>query len=272
MALPPSDSRWIASHYSDEFDEAHAKGMAVREFLGAAIPGAGVGCAFARPMLDMLVKDGTNGPFPEGSLTEDYELGLEVHALGGKGRYLRVRTNEGRLIATRAYFPDTLEQSVRQKTRWTHGIALQGWVRLGWSGSLAQRWMTLRDRRGPLAALLLGIAYITMALAMATHLAADMGIVAPQPTSPVLGWLLLATFVGLVWRILLRAVFTGREYGLMQGLYDIPRVVVSNLITIMSGRRALAAYLRTLRGAPMVWDKTTHRAHPASAKLMEKAA
>ncbi len=272
MALPPSDSRWIASHYSDEFAEAHAKGMAVREFLGAAIPGAGVGCAFARPMLDRLVKEGASGPFPEGSLTEDYELGLEVHALGGKGRFLRVRTQNGRLVATRAYFPDDLAQSVRQKTRWTHGIALQGWDRLGWDGSLVQRWMTLRDRRGPLAAILLGIAYVTMALAMMTHLAADMGLVSAQTTSPVLGALLLVTFAGLAWRLFLRTVFTGREYGLRQGLLAIPRVVVSNIITIMSGRRALVAYLRTLRGAPVVWDKTTHRAHPALTTMTERAA
>ena len=271
MALPPSDSRWIASHYSDEFAEAHAKGMVVREFLGAAIPGAGVGCAFARPMLDRLVKEGASGPFPEGSLTEDYELGLEVHALGGRGRFLRVRTKDGRLVATRAYFPDELEQSVRQKTRWTHGIALQGWDRLGWDGSLVQRWMTLRDRRGPLAAILLGIAYLTMALAMVMHLAADMGLVAPQKTSPALGFLFLVTFAGLGWRLCLRALFTAREYGLKQGLLAIPRVVVSNIITIMSGRRALVAYLRTLRGAPVIWDKTTHRAHPASAILKEQA-
>ena len=272
MALPPSDSKWVASHYSDEFAEAHAKGMMVREYLGAAIPGAGVGCAFARGMLEKLIKDGASGPFPEGSLTEDYELGLEVHALGGKGRFLRVRSNDGRLVATRAYFPDDLAQSVRQKTRWTHGIALQGWDRLGWEGSLAQRWMTLRDRRGPLAAILLAIAYVTMALAMATHLAADAGLVAAQTTSPMLGGLLLITFAGLAWRLLLRAVFTGREYGLKQGLLAIPRVVVSNVITIMSGRRALVAYFRTLRGAPVVWDKTAHRAHPALATVKEQAA
>ena len=30
-----------------------------------------------------------------------------------------------------------------------------------------------------------------------------------------------------------------------------------------AGRRALFAYLRTLRGAPIVWEKTDHRDHPA---------
>ena len=59
-----------------------------------------------------------------------------------------MRTAGGRLIATRAHFPDTLAAAVRQKTRWTHGLALQGWDRLGWQGNAIQRWMTFRDRRG----------------------------------------------------------------------------------------------------------------------------
>jgi adsorption protein B len=263
MALPPSDSRWVASHYSDEFAESHAKGMAVRELLGASIPGAGVGCAIRRGMLDRLAGEMQGRPFPEGSLTEDYEIGLRVGAMGGNGKFLRLRTTQGRLIATRAYFPDEIAQAVRQKTRWVHGIALQGWDRLGWHGSFAQRWMTLRDRRGPLAAILLTIAYVLVALATLGHLASDAGLIDPFTPSPVLSGLLLVTFAGLTWRLGLRAVFTAREYGLRQGLLAIPRTLVSNVIAIMSGRRALAAYIRTLRGAPVTWEKTEHRAHPA---------
>ena len=263
MALPPSDSRWIASHYSDEFAEAHAKAMAVRELVGAAIPGAGVGCAIARPMLAQLAREAGGSPFAEGWLTEDYELGLRVQALGGKGRFLRLRTLAGRLIATRAYFPDRLDQAVQQKTRWTHGIALQGWDRLGWTGSLGQRWMMLRDRRGPLAALLLALAYLLVGLSCLMQGLSGMGIVVPVAPTPVLDVLLLCTLAGLVWRLFMRALFTGREYGMRQGLLAIPRVLVSNIIAIMSGRRALVAYLATLRGAPFKWEKTPHRSHPA---------
>ena len=85
MALPPSDSRWIASHYSDEFAESHAKAMVVRDALGCAIPGAGVGSAIARPMLVRLARAHQGEPFARHSLTEDYELGQRVVALGGTG-------------------------------------------------------------------------------------------------------------------------------------------------------------------------------------------
>lgn len=115
MALPPSDSRWVAGHYTDEFAEAHAKNMVVRDALGCAIPGAGVGCAISRPMLGELASETGGQPFAVGALTEDYELGLRIAALGGKSRFLRVRTDDGRLVATRAYFPGELAASGRRR-------------------------------------------------------------------------------------------------------------------------------------------------------------
>ncbi|WP_247714055.1 glycosyl transferase family protein [Qipengyuania xiamenensis] len=272
MALPPSDSRWIASHYSDEFAEAHAKHMVVRDALGCAIPGAGVGCAISRQMLAKLAVEAGGQPFAQGALTEDYELGMRVSAAGGSSRFLRLRTEDGRLIATRAYFPDELVTAVRQKTRWTHGIALQGWDRLGWEGNALQRWMTFRDRRGPLVALLLFIGYALLVSGVVAAFASQAGLMQPVDLSPGLEGLLILTFAGLVWRTGLRAVFTGREYGLAEGFRAIPRVIVSNVISIMSGRRALAGYIRTLRGAPVVWDKTEHSAHPAQIFTEEKTA
>lgn len=270
MALPPSDSLWIASHYSDEFAEAHAKAMVVRDALNCAVPGAGVGCAIARPMLDRLAQRNNGRPFAEESLTEDYELGQRIAALGGKGRFLRLRTEGGRLVATRAYFPARLGEAVRQKTRWTHGIALQGWDRLGWQGTVLQRWMVLRDRRGPFAALLLAAAYLVVALSVLSHLASGLGLITPVSASPALAALLLLTMFGLLWRVGMRALFTAREYGLAQGLIAMPRAFVSNIVAVMSGWRSLFAYIRTLRGAPVVWDKTEHYDHPALAHPVEQ--
>lgn len=272
MALPPSGSRWIASHYTDEFAESHAKAMVVRNALGCAVPGAGVGCSIARSMLDRLAAENGGVPFAEESLTEDYELGQRIAALGGRGTFLRLRDDAGRLVATRAFFPARLSDAVRQKTRWTHGIALQGWDRLGWHGNALQRWMVLRDRRGPFAALLLAIAYMLVALSLLSHVATELGLIPSLQMSPLMGGLLLATFSGLWWRILTRALFTAREYGPRQGLLAIPRVLVSNVVAIMSGRRAIQAYIATLRGAPVVWDKTEHYDHPALALPTERAA
>ena len=272
MALPTSGSRWIAGHYTDEFAESHAKAMVVRDALGCAVPGAGVGSAIARPMLTKLARAHHDEPFARASLTEDYELGQRIVALGGTGRFLRARDASGRLIATRAYFPSSLPASVRQKTRWMHGIALQGWDRLGWRGSILNRWMTLRDRRGPLAAVVLAIAYLLVAATFLSQAAASLGILVPVEPSPLLRALLVFTLLGLVWRCAMRGLFTAREYGLVEGLVAVPRVFVSNIIAIMSGRRALAAYLKTLRGGPIVWDKTDHCDHPALAPAIGAAA
>ena len=149
-------SRWIGSHYSEEFAEAHGKAMVVRSTLLASLPAAGVGCGFARPILaEIATRAGEQAPFSPHALTEDYEIGLRVRSAGGRARFLRVRGDDGALVATRACFPSRIDQSVRQKARWIHGIALQGWDRLGWSGDIGERWMLLRDRRGPFTALLL---------------------------------------------------------------------------------------------------------------------
>src|SRR3546814_12027645 len=82
-----------------------------------------------------------------------------------------MRDDAGDLVCTREYFPATLTAAVRQKARWMTGIALAGWDRLGWQGSLAERWMRFRDRRGPLAAVILCCAYAAILLFGVTEIA-----------------------------------------------------------------------------------------------------
>lgn len=261
MAHP--GSRWIASHYCEEFAEAHAKGMAVRDALGAGLPSAGVGCAIARAQLARLAAERSDGcPFDPDSLTEDYQLGLAIGRQGGRMRFLRVRHADGQLVATRACFPNRIEAAVRQKTRWLHGIAFQGWERLGWSSSPAESWMRLRDRRGPFAALVLAVAYVMVVLSGVTLALGAAGLTPPMILTPVLWWLLAFNFASLVWRALLRFAFTAREYGPVEGLRAILRMPVANFIAILSGRRAFMAYLGTLAGRSADWDKTEHFHHP----------
>jgi adsorption protein B len=38
---------------------------------------------------------------------------------------------------------------------------------------------------------------------------------------------------------------------------------MANVIAILAGRRAISAYIRTLRGEALRWDKTEHGSHPA---------
>lgn len=264
LALPQASSPLVAGHYADEFAEAHAKTMVVRSALGQGIPGAGVGCAIAREWLDRLdARRSYAGPFATGALTEDYELGLQSASLGARGAFLRVRTTGGRLIATRAHFPTAMRAAIRQKTRWIHGIALQGWDRLGWRGSTAALWMQLRDRRGPFAAVLLAIAYFLLVIAGIDLVLRQIGWSASPPLSPGMQTLLWLNLMALAWRLTARATFTAREFGIAQGLLAIPRVIVSNTVAIVATRRALFAYARSLRGVRVTWDKTEHTSHPA---------
>ena len=263
-----SSSQWIAGHYADEFTEAHAKALVVRSAMGAAIPAAGVGCGFARAALARLAEQraqsGAFGPFATDCLTEDYELGLLLSRDGRGSTFLRLRDAAGTLVATSSYFPSALGAAVRQKTRWVHGIAFQAWDRMGWNGRPIELWMALRDRRGPLTALVLFAAYLLLVIDVALILAQQFGVVEGQPLSGAVHAMLTLSLIGFLWRATVRAVFTAREYGLSESIRAVLRIPVGNVIAIMAGRRALAAYLRSLAGQSVIWDKTAHHAHPAA--------
>lgn len=256
-------ARQLSSHYCDEFAEAHGKAMVVRDWFGVGLPGAGVGCAVSRAALDRLSKTRGDGlPFASDSLTEDYEMGLAIAANGGRCRFVRVRGEDGRLIATRALFPDRFDTVVRQKSRWVLGIALQGWDRVGWSGGMIERWMRARDRRGPLTALVLMAGYLLVALTALGGVALLAGCYEPVRLTPLLKALLIANALALVWRVAARFVFTTREYGIAQGVQAVLRLPLANVIAIIAGRRAVFAYGRTLLGSAVLWDKTDHQVHP----------
>jgi len=273
---PQDDAQWVGGHYSDEFTEAHAKAMVVRDALGAAIPAAGVGCGFSRKALGELAasrtKAGEDGPFSAECLTEDYELGMLFSSGGRKGRFLRLRDGRGELVATRAFFPGTVDEAVRQKARWIHGIAFQGWDRLGWSKRPVDIWMAVRDRHGPLTAIVLTAAYSLVVIEGLFALAEQLGWQRPLALSPVLRIMLALSAASLAWRALWRFGFTANEYGLAEGVRAVIRIPVANFIAILAGRRALFAYFRALRGGAVVWDKTRHRTHPAGALTAEPVA
>ena len=244
-----------------KFAEAHAKSLIVRQALGAGLPLAGVGCAIERAMLDRIAAGQDGVPFDAGSLTEDYELGLRIAALGGRGVLARVRERPGGpLVAVRAFFPATLDAAVRQKARWMTGIALAGWDRIGWGAPLDWRdhWMRMRDRRAPLAVLVLAVAYLALVAwgaSLALHAAA--GVPAP-PVSGAMDLMLRVNGVLLGWRLASRALFTGYAYGWREALWSLPRALVGNLVALLAARRAVSAYVRSLRGGALVWDKTRH--------------
>lgn len=260
---PQQGSRWIAGHYCDEFAEAHSRDMVVRNWLRAGLPSSGVGCAFSREAIDrILERRGGGDPFAAECLTEDYEAGLLVSETGGNSCFLRVRDRDGHIVATREFFPSTLTAAVRQKTRWLHGIAFQGWERLGWSGHGFDLWMRVRDRRGALVAVVLAAAYVLIVISPLVRLGEALGQITPLVADPVIKALLLFNLFSFIWRLTLRFGFTAHEYGVAEGFRAVLRFPVGNIISIMAGRRALMAYLRVLSGGKVQWDHTVHLVHP----------
>jgi adsorption protein B len=257
LPLIDPHSRWVSGHYCDEFAEAHIKELVVREAVGAAIPLAGVGCAIARKPLAQLAALQDGKPFAGNSMTEDYEVGLRIGGLGLKTMFVRIsaQPSERGVVATRGHFPATLGSAVRHKARWLGGIALAGWDRLGWEGGLGERWMRMRDRRGPLAALLLVAAYSAALLWSQLWLAEALGAPIQARMDPALTRLLAVNGWLLAWRVLMRAYFTTSAYGLAQGLLSIPRLVVGNVIAMLAAARAVSLHLG---GGAKRWDKTRH--------------
>lgn len=251
----------VSATYADEFAESHGKELVVREALGASIPSAGVGCAFSRDALAASAAANGGGPFDADSLTEDYELGLKLHAAGRRAAFVRLPSGRG-VVATKEYFPGTVRAAVSQRARWMTGIALAGWDRLGWSGSFAERWMRLRDRQSVLAALLLMSGYLAFLLWLALGLADRLGLHSPQPISPALVGLMQLNLYLLCWRIAMRFGFVARAYGWRQGVRSIPRILVGNFITMLAAREAVGRYLRIRRTGVTSWAKTAH-AFPA---------
>lgn len=257
LPLPDPDSRWVSGHYCDEFAEAHMKELVVREAVGAAVPLAGVGCAVARKPLAQLAAMQDGKPFVGNSMTEDYELGLRIGALGLKTIFVRIpaRPGDRGVVSTRGHFPATLGAAVRQKARWLGGIALSGWDQLGWNGTIGERWMRMRDRRGPLAALLLLAAYGAALLWSQIWLAEALGAPIHARLDPLLVTLLTVNAWLLAWRVLMRACFTTSAYGFAEGLRSIPRLVVGNVIAMLAAARAISLHLG---GGARKWDKTRH--------------
>lgn len=270
VPLVTGGSRWIGGHYGDEFAEAHGKELALRSHLGVALPSAGVGCALTRSALALLAIERGGHPFRADSLTEDYEVGMLIGAYGLRARFVDAVTADGDRIVSRGAFPGSVERAVRQKSRWIAGIALAGWDHLGWLGARIAganatgarlwlaRWMLWRDRRSPLAAVILLAAYgslILTGLALAGE--ALMGWrLAPRNDTMRLLFTLNAAL--LLWRLAMRCLFTARWYGGRQALFAVPRAFVANVIAILAARRAVFLYWRMLRSGEVLWEKTDH--------------
>lgn len=277
----PLERGWrdfTSGHYIDEFCEYHGKDIFVRQTLTGCIPAAGVGCGFSRRAYHRLAEEHDGELFNTASLTEDYEMGLNIGRLGLKSIFVSqvlegFRTPEGgweprskpdRRIAVREYFPSTFRTAFRQKSRWVLGIAFQGWKNLGWKGSLAFRYMLYRDRKAIVTNYISVLGYsiipFVSGLWLYTTLAPNSYRYPPLVEKGSWLWyLLLANFFFLLNRIFWRSFCVHRVFGWKQAMLAIPRQVWSNFVNGRATHRALYLYVRSLiLKKQIAWDKTAH--------------
>jgi len=252
----------VAGTYVDEFAESHTKDILVREAMGAAVPSAGVGTAMSRRLVLGMLEGQGGTLFNEGSLTEDYELGVRAHAAGFRPHVAACWYRDGarrEFIATREYFPKKFDRSVRQKTRWTTGITLQGSRNLGWMGSLANRYFLARDRKGIVANVATVLGYVAAALAAAYAAVLDAEAVSAALVSPFAQWALGLNGFLMVWRLGQRAVCVRRVYG-WAAVWAIPlRWPLANTINAFAACRAVRQdVLARFTRATLEWVKTEH--------------
>jgi adsorption protein B len=258
LPLRTSLTEWIHGVYIDEFTEYQARDMPARQAMGAFIPSQGVGTGFRRDALDALALANGNRIFEPVCLTEDYENGLRLRLRGARQLFIPMQ-REG--MATREYFPHTVRNAIRQRTRWVTGIALQTWDRHGWSGSAAQKYWLWRDRKG-----LLGnpLSLLTNTLFLYGVFRWTSG--APIPTIPLLN----AAAILSGYRLLYRVICVARVFGIGFAIAAPLRVLIANYINTAATVCALNRFFKAKwKGLPLVWIKTQHE-YPCQGALIRQ--
>lgn len=252
FSLPTPLRQLVAGTYQDEFAEWHTKDILVRDRCHGGVPSAGTGTALSRHLMLMTLREQNQEFLNQGSLTEDYELGLRSFRRAHSSRFAcyYYRDAEGRreYIATRAYFPRKLTAAIRQKTRWTVGIAFQGFQNLGWTSNLRENWFLFRDRKGPISNLLTiaGLILLPLFFLSGTPLTYSEPLVA-------------ANLLFMTSRLLHRVYCTARVYGPSVALLAPLRLPVGNLVNACASLRAAHQYSHHLiTKAELTWSKTDH--------------
>jgi adsorption protein B len=261
--------QWVHGLYCDEFAEFQTKDIPVRQMWGAFLPGNGVGTGFSRAVLEKLAAAHANRVFDPACLTEDYENGWRIHALGCRQVFVPLRREAGGLLATREYFPRTFGSAVRQRARWVMGIVLQSWERRGWQAPGRQLYWLWRDRKGIVGNLLTPVLNVLFVYGALTW---GVSRIVGHPwvfgfRHPALKTLFSATFALSAFQMGVRALCSRRLYGWRFALGVPVRALIGNWLNCAATVKALALFAEArLRGHPLVWVKTEH-AYPTAAAL-----
>jgi adsorption protein B len=262
LPLPTPSGEMTHGLYCDEFAEFQTKDIPVRQRLGGFLPANGVGTGFGRAALDRLAATRRGLIFDPDCLTEDYENGFRLHALGYRQIFLPVRFQGGRPVATREYFPRHFRAAVRQRSRWVAGIALQGWQNHGWRGPWPQAYWLWRDRKGLVGNLLSPLANLVF-LAGLANFVVHAGAGQPWRFAALIPWwlsrLCLATYLSALVQLAMRTGCSARIYGWRFAAAAPVRATWGNVVnfaaTVAAVRQFTAARIHR---RSMTWRKTDH--------------
>lgn len=268
-------------HYMDEFAEFQSREIRVREHMARLVPGAGVGTVYSRKAIEAFLYAGE--VFNSNSLTEDYEFSLRLHGAGFKQAFACLGQKRGACdtraaavshahhpvdssgdIATREYFPGRFWAAVRQKTRWTIGISLQGWVNFRWRGDWRIRYFLWRDRKMLFFAQAIAAGFFSLAMFAAVnayHWVSNDGYrLAPILSEGSAFWYLIYfNLLGLLMRLLQRCYWSARLYGWTCVALVPVRYMWGALINYLAVTRAIIIFAgHLITGRPIGWDKTAH--------------
>ncbi|HUB83467.1 MAG TPA: glycosyl transferase family protein [Bryobacteraceae bacterium] len=242
--------------YCDEFAEFQTKDIPARQRLGGFLPANGVGTGFARAALEHLASTRGGMIFDPACLTEDYENGFRLHALGYRQIFLPVRLRDGRPVATREYFPRDFRGAARQRSRWVAGIALQGWQNHGWRGAWPQPYWFWRDRKGLVGNLLTPLANLFFVAGLGSF-AARWKFAALVPLW--LSRLCLVTYAVAIVQVGVRAWASARIYGWRFAAATPVRVAWSNVVNFVATVAAIRQFAAArLARRAIAWRKTEH--------------
>jgi bacteriophage N4 adsorption protein B len=252
----------VAGTYMEEFAERHTGEMLVRDSVGASIPSAGVGTCLSRRLICHMLAHRGHVLMP-GCVTEDYILGVEAHRAGFKSTFAAIQQDApsgavvDAIVATREYFPRYFWASIRQKTRWTYGIAFEATRKLGWRGNAWDVYFFCRDRKGVIANLLPALSAILMLLFL---LASFDGTEVPDFFWKPFSFVVYLNSMAIAWRLWIRVSAFKEVHGRYDPVWVAIRWLVAIVVNAVAVLRAWQLFLGPSRFAtlPVVWSKTRH--------------
>jgi adsorption protein B len=261
LPLPTPAAEFTHGIYCEDFAEYQTIDMRARQISGSFIPSNGVGTGYSRNILARLARENNNVVFEASSLTEDYESGIRIHALGFSQKFCTLRRTGNEYLATREYFPRSFDAAVRQRTRWVMGICLQSWERNRWRGSAICKYWLWRDRKG-LFTNPIGLTTNVLFLAGLASWSWSAAVHQPWPleiTSRPVALLCAATLFLQCFRLAVRMECVRRIFGPGFALLVPIRSFHENLINAVATTRGTYRYFRARRkGSSMAWLKTDH--------------